>query len=193
MNRTAVLFILAFFTLASCKKYEDKAGIADDRFNKHYCNDPEAVNYNWDFPGQPDSTLCFYPADVFIFDSTYRLVDTIYYSQELKFARVDTVFFRLQRLDRKRLRFFAVGSNKVWCTNQSLPLTADRYFKASVDSLLLPDSIKLSGYPYCPNDTVSGLISTFQGDKSRIRLDFTVLSDTGSRITFHKGTATLAK
>lgn len=189
MSRIATIFILAFCVLASCKKYEDKVGNPDERLNNsHYCNDPEAVNYNWGFPGVPDNTICLYPTH--FFGGKYTLVDTIYYSNEFKLARVDTLTIQLDSINRQFLQFRAVGSNNVWCTDKFLTLTADRFFRANVDSLILPDSVKLNGQVYCRNDTISGSITTSQNDPMHLHLDFTVISDTGSGLTFHKGTAT---
>src|ERR1043165_6289024 len=59
----------------SCKKWQDPAPKEDPRLTRPYCNDPEAVNYNWDFPGKPDNSVCFYPSDLFA--GTYTFWDTV--------------------------------------------------------------------------------------------------------------------
>ena len=67
----SVFSILMFF---SCKKYKDPSPITDPRIKNHYCNDPSAVNSNWDFPGIADNTVCIYPSD--IFEGNFKLYDT---------------------------------------------------------------------------------------------------------------------
>ena len=44
---TGIILLVA----ASCSKYTDDPGETDPRLSRKYCNDPEAVNYNRDFPG----------------------------------------------------------------------------------------------------------------------------------------------
>src|SRR5947208_3141374 len=67
-----VLFLIS----ASCKKYTDQPGKSDPRLARKYCNDPSAVNYNRDFPGTEDNSICYYPTDVF--KGQYTFTDSIY-------------------------------------------------------------------------------------------------------------------
>src|SRR5262245_8926779 len=62
--------------LASCEKWEDTPGKSDPRLERKYCNDPEAVNYNRDFPGTADNSVCYYPSDAF--SGRYSFIDSIY-------------------------------------------------------------------------------------------------------------------
>ncbi len=70
-----VLFIISLFSVGSCRKYSDPAPIEDERLDTNfYCNDPDAVNYNWDFPGTPDQGECIFPADAF--EGSYTILDS---------------------------------------------------------------------------------------------------------------------
>jgi hypothetical protein len=191
MNRIAPI-LFAVLALASCKKYEDKVGVAGDQLTNSYCNDPEAVNYNWGFPGKPDNTLCFYPTDSLI--GTYFFRDTIFYSQDMKFTRVDSFEIALELIDRTRFRFRPL-KNSVFCSDDVVNFKADKFFKATADSTWLPDSVQIPGQALkCRRqDTLSGFITTTSQHDKKIKINFTVISDTGSKLTYHIGTATKIK
>lgn len=183
-SRIILIFLSFILILAACKKWEDKAATPDSHFVNHYCNDPEAVNYNWNFPGTPDNTTCFYPTEVFT--GNYLLLDTVYYSAKYTFKEVDSVLLNLNASSRTKLEVKAL---KGWCPGKVLNFTADRFFKAIADSLkLLPDSTALNGQLFCRDrDTLSGFILRSRSDSTRIRINFTVVTDTG--ISYHVGTA----
>ena len=191
MNRIAPI-LFAILALASCKKYEDKVGTAGDQLNNRYCNDPDAVNYNWGFPGKPDNTLCFYPTDSLI--GTYLFRDTIFYSQEMRLARYDSFEVALELINRKRFRFRALNTG-LFCAIDTVNFTADKFFKATADStLIMPDSILVPGQALkCRKDTLSGYITTTSQNDKTIKINFAVVSDTGSKLTYHIGTATKIK
>jgi hypothetical protein len=185
MSRNVLIFFSFLLLLASCKKWEDKAAPGDNRLgSKKYCNDPGAVNYNWDFPGIPDNTVCFYPTDVF--NGRYLILDSIFYTAGYAYARTDSIILNLVPQSRSKLQVTAL---KGWCPDKILNFTADRFFKATADSTLLPDSVVMTGQLFCRDkDTISGFISRKQADSNHIRINFTVLTDTG--ISFHVGTGT---
>ncbi len=160
---------------ASCKKYEDDAGKSDPRLSRKYCNDPEAVNYNLDFPGTADNSICYYPAEAF--RGSYSFTDTVYNGAG-QIVRLDSVVLRLSAASRSKLiimGFCAAG-------NDSLRFTANRQLRATADTKVL------KGQFLCrTKDTVSGVLTRMLGDSSRMRIFLTVISDTGT--TTHTGTA----
>ena len=72
-------------------------------------------------------------------------------------------------------------------SGDTVRLTADRYYKAAVDSTMLVDSSMVEGHVFCRAiDTIKGMISKYSGDTERIRVNFIIASDTG--INYHIGT-----
>lgn len=171
---TAIL--ITTVALTACQKYTDTPGVDDPRLHGHkYCNTPDAVNYNWDFPGDADSTVCFFPSDVF--KGHYSFVDSIYNSDGTALLRQDTLQLNISPLSRT-----AISLQGFCGTAGGVRLTATRTFRAQVDTLIP------NGQALCrPLDTLSGTITTAATDTAHLRFTFTVVSDTGS--TQHRGTA----
>ncbi len=147
----------------------------DPRLSRLYCNDPDAVNYNWNFPGTPDNSTCYYPTEVFA--SAYTFNDSVYFSDgQYLFSKLYT------------LHVYPLGKTKLGITGfcgpyDSLKLTADRFYRAQLDSTIE------NGQPLCSNtDTISGYIIQNMKDSSLLQIEFLVASDTG--INIHRGTAT---
>ncbi|HEY9177495.1 MAG TPA: hypothetical protein VIN07_07390 [Flavipsychrobacter sp.] len=169
--------VLAFFY--ACTKSEPFDTASEAQFADKYCNDPVAINYNHGFPGTADNTVCVYPTDVF--KGTFLLKDSIYDAD----FNLDTVLdymvsFHTVSLTRVKLSGFCPSGDTV-------RLTADRYYRAAVDSTMLPDSSLTEGHVFCRTvDTISGTITKFSGDTDRIRINFIIASDTG--INYHIGT-----
>lgn len=165
-------------TFYACSKYKDPPpGVPNDELkNRRYCNDPRAINYNWGFPGTPDSTLCFFPIDSF--QGAWKLYDTTLLPDgSISNTQVKNLVFTKSE-DTLRTHLAVTG----WCTG-GMPfyITADKYNKAFVDTML-------SGSPgqyICNNtDTLSGELR--QG-KDTLNIDFMITGATGT--TYHKGTA----
>ena len=170
------IFLLGI-SATSCKPTDYTATAPDTLAGRVYCNDPEAVNYNWGFPGRPDNSICRFPTD--FFSGTYDYIDSLYFPDgSLDSAGSlmrDTL--RLRALDRQRfsLAGFCAGGDTV-------RLTANRFFRASIDTLLG------AGQRFCRvQDTVSGTVVRTLEDTTRLRIFFTVVSDTGT--IMHRGTA----
>lgn len=166
--------VLLIVLLISCKKYADKPGATDPRLDRPYCNDPEAVNYNWDFPGKPDNSICIYPSQAFVgeydyYDSVYDANNTLI--KELTFP----------------LRIVANSNFKVeldgFCVSRKPVFSAGRQLRADGDTtvfngqLLCRDEDTLSGYFY--KEVLS--------DTAAVLFNLTVVSDTD--ITIHRGRA----
>jgi hypothetical protein len=180
MYRRFFVILTLAVALYSCKKWKDEAPTPDDRLTRPYCNDPEAINYNWDFPGKPDNTTCFFPSD--IFSGTFSFTDSVY-NGDLQYDTFYTYNITLTSVSKSK---FTVGG---FCQGgKALNFTADRFYKSSADSLMMPDSTFLKGQIGCrTTDTLSGtILADSKGDKT-LRINFTILTDTGT--AYHMGTA----
>lgn len=160
--------------LFSCEKYKDPDPFTDPRINKKYCNDPSAVNYNWDFPGVPDNSVCIYPAQLFKGSYFYR--DSTLDANGNVVKR-DSFNITIAQLDTVKV------SVSGFCSSVFSAKT-NRFFRLTLDSILGP------GQEYCGNnDTIMGKGSKAGiSDTSFIRFDYQIDTDTG--LIFHVGTAT---
>ena len=186
------IYILLFSILLFACQKEDKKGNSDDpRLTNKYCNDPRAVNYNWNFPGTPDNSLCFYPSSVF--QGTYLFTDTVLNKD---YVLADTAhpsytyMITLIPIGNDYNKMLLQGLHICSDTNDAITLTATRFFKATVDSTAHPvlDSTLLPGQilSHCA-DTVSGYLTKSNGDDINLRVSLMVYNDTG--IVYHVGTA----
>lgn len=168
----AVLF--AMLQLMACQKYSDTIGPSDPRLNGHYCNDPDAVNFNKGFPGIADNSVCIYPSDVFA--GTYTFVDSVYDGGQKLLQEVPlSLSFSAQNHTKFQMQGFCLGG-------AAINFTTNRTLLASVDSSVS------SGQLLCrPADTLSGTIYQKLGDTTRVYVSLVVLSDTG--VSYHQGTA----
>lgn len=179
MHRKLLTYIIAGLLFFGCKKSEPFDKADESQFTTRYCNDPIAINYNHGFPGTADNTVCIYPTDVF--SGTYEFKDSIYDAD----FNLDTILnyvvsFHKVSLTKLNLSGFCVNGDTV-------RLTADRYYKAAVDSTMLPDSSMIEGHIFCRAiDTLSGIISKYNDDSNKIKVNFIIASDTG--INYHIGT-----
>ena len=183
MRKIFLLLILVLVAFVSCEKWEDKPGTGDDRLDKPYCNDPEAANFNVGFPGKPDNSVCYYPYEFFV--GTYQFADSTFYSQDYIFGQNLNYTFDIRRNGTSKQQLLLSG----FC-NTDISFTADKYLRAIADSTDHPaDSTKLPGQIICnPADTLSGFMTIINKDSGIIRINFTILTDTG--IVYHTGRAT---
>lgn len=172
-----VVLALLLCGMASCKQEENTYNTTDPRLQTNrYCNDPEAVNYNWGFPGKPDSTICIYPSDLYKGRFTFR--DSVY-DQD---GYLDSVASQ----NTYQLTITTAGKNAIrvagFCAN-TLALSAPRVgFQASLDTNAI------TGQIFCrPQDTVNGFITRNFSDTTQLQIQFTVYADTSIRT--HRGTA----
>lgn len=171
------IFLLGIFSIFSCKPTDYSAAAPDTLSTRFYCNDPEAVNYNWGFPGQENNSLCFYPSDAFA--GRYEFTDSIYQDDGSfdSAGSLRTYALTLRVLNRQQfsLSGFCAGGD-------SQRLTATRFFRATIDTTTV------NGQALCrPQDSVLGTFTRTLEDTSRLRIELRVVSDTG--ITIHRGTA----
>ncbi len=178
MGKYVLGCLLIFTFFAGCKAEERSFPETDPRLGERaYCNSPTAVNYNWDFPGRPDSSVCIFPSDLFA--GTYLFRDSIYFGDgEFDSARSGTAYtLNIARINNTQMRLsgFCAGG-------QTVPLTGTRtQFRAVVDT------VTLRGALFCrPVDTVIGYISRRLTDTLNLSVEFTVYSDSG--VNVHRGT-----
>lgn len=184
MQRYLTLALLWLIGMTACKKYEDNPA-GDNDFKSRYCNDPLAVNYNWGFPGKPDNGLCVYPRD--LFEGTYILEDSILY-EDFTIERVVTRKMVISAIDYNHLNI-TIDSFCANAANTTMPFTADRFYKATIDSVRRSDdSTLLPGRPVCSADTINGYMMRDRVDSTIIQIYFTMMGETG-KIRRHKGTA----
>lgn len=172
--------VVASLFIAACNKWKDPAPYTDPRLTNPYCNDPEAVNYNWGFPGKPDNTVCFYPTDVF--RGTYVLTDSVYQTSTgfLLYGSVDTI--QIYALSHTKLAILGLCNG-----GDSLKLTAGLTMVARVDTTVGDTTVLRWGQLLCrTQDTVSGTV-TFSTLDSLLHFTLDVVSDTGT--TQHLGKA----
>jgi hypothetical protein len=171
----SLLALLLLLSFGACKKYSDEPGKSDPRLTRSYCNDPEAVNFNRDFPGTANNAVCVFPAEAY--EGNYRYDDSIY-DGAFKLLRTQTINFSVSASD--RLRFTLNG----FCPAGPAPIafTTSRTLRADADTTALIGQILCR-----PTDTVSGYLSMSPFDSTRISFNLTVVSDTGT--VFHQGTA----
>lgn len=160
--------------LSSCQKYKDTPGKTDPRLSRHYCNDPTAVNFNRDFPGIADNSVCVYPADVFA--GNYAFVDSIFDGSQ-----------QLLRQIPMSLRFTAIDHSRFYITG-FCPAGGQQNFTTSRSLLASADTTVGSGQILCrQTDTLSGNVFQTLGDTTKVQFSLVVVTDTG--ISYHQGTA----
>jgi hypothetical protein len=181
-----VLFLITAALFDSCKKYKDPAPGSDPRITNPYCNDPDAVNYNWGFPGKPDISTCFYPSDLFVGNYFYR--DSIFVLSSGLFISADSFnlnIFRTSNTDKTK-----IGVTGSFCSGSSLTIgmTANVSYTANVDTTLGDTATLHQGQQFCNYyDTLSGTITRDRVSDSIIHISFQVVSDTATYI--HVGQA----
>ena len=174
----SLIMLMGMLSLLACNKWVDPPP-KNANLTNPYCNDPNAVNYDWGFPGRPDDSVCFYPCD--LFRGKFIYIDSIYLPNGY-FARTQT----------DTLTIFALTLNKLgilgFCgAGDTMFISSYTPFVATIDTTLLPLT-GTAGQQLCRTvDTVSGTFTRDQVDTSFIHINFTEVSDTGT--TTHMGTA----
>lgn len=168
------LVIFSSIVFIACKPYSDPSPIEDPRIINPYCNDPSAVNYNWNFPGIPDNSTCFYPSDVFegsyifsdsLVDAQLNVIDTSSYA--IQILKLDSVHANLCNL----------------CGTKCVSIRAFKYLEFSIDTIVG------NGQVFCNStDTVSGIgIKSSLQDSLAFQINYIIQTDTGKQ--YHIGTA----
>ncbi len=185
------LFVLLGFILIagltglhSCKKWVDPKAVTDPRLTNPYCNDPNAVNYNWGFPGKPDNTICFYPTDEF--KGQYVFIDSVYSMSgstdgNFLYAIIDTLHIYARSDTTMVIYGFCNPYDSMRLHARGLTFTA------TVDTTVGDSLTTTQGQLFCRiQDTVNGTIFYSRAD-SMLHINFTVTSDTGLSAHIGKG------
>jgi len=177
-----LLIILGTVVLLSCKKWQDPAPVDDPRLTNPYCNDPIAVNYNWGFPGKPDNTVCFYPADLFA--GTYMFKDTSYQAATDLYLAADSFNIYISKISQTK-----ISIDGMCPSGDKLILTAGATYTATVDTTVGDSTTLYPGQFFCSmKDTVVGSFTRDKVDSSLIYIDLYIRNDTGA--TVRRGRAT---
>lgn len=182
-----ILYIVCVISFSACEKWKDPNPDPDPRVaERKYCNDPQAVNYNWDFPGLPDSTVCIYPAD--LFEGTYSFTDSVYNANNELDTAGSLKVYTIQLIPTSKNKLNLTG----FCPSNAIAFTAERTtYRAVADTTLkLNDTTFFYGQPLCRiEDTLTGSVTKQRYDSSgkTIYIEWMVVSDSG--VNYHKGTA----
>jgi len=176
-----LLFILLLIGVAfSCKKWSDPAPVSHPEIANPYCNDPEAVNYNWGFPGRPDNTTCYYASDLFA--GTYFFHDTVYDAKTDLYLSADSGTLILTKISKHGLSVSGL------CPSDRLLFTTQGAYIASADTTVGDSLTVHRGQIFCKlQDTLTGSFTRDKVDSALIYINLTVVNDTGA--TVHIGKA----
>lgn len=175
-----ILVVAAVVAFFSCNKWSDPAPVTDPRLTNPYCNDPDAVNYNWGFPGKPDNSICFYPSD--IFNGTYVFTDSVYLTASSLFIYTQTETLYVSKQSKTKLQILGLCSG-----GNVLNLTAHSDFTATIDTTVGDTTTINRGQLLCRTvDTVSGTF-TYNRFDSLLHVSFQVVNDTGTTTHLGKG------
>jgi hypothetical protein len=176
-----LIAVLSAVVLFACSKYKDPppAGHYPELDTIFYCNDPIAVNYNWGFPGTPDSTKCIYAVDSF--EGNWIFKDTILLPNNDIVEIVDRNLTFTSTEDSIKTHLAVTG----WCSgNVPFYLTANKYGRANVDSL--PAGVP--GQLLCVStDTLNGYFNKRLYGPDTMKIELTITNAAGTR--YHKGIA----
>lgn len=177
-----VILSACVVVLYSCAKWKDPKGYTDPKLTNPYCNDPNAVNYNWGFPGKPDSTVCFYPDA--LFKGIYLFHDSVYSVTSGLFIGADSFYLTIHSLSKTQISVFGICPSAA----DSVLLTAGPTFVATVDTMI-GDSLTTEGQSLCIlADTINGTMTKDRIDSPAvIHVNFQVATDSGTFI--HSGSA----
>ena len=173
---------IAVCLLNSCAKWKDPKGYTDPQLTNPYCNDPNAVNYNWGFPGKPDNTICFYPNQLFA--GTWEYYDSVYSVSSGLLLFTDSFTMTVHSISDTIISVFGFCGS----APDSIILAAGPTYIATVDTLI-GDSITTEGQRLCRvQDTINGTITRDRLDSPYVlHVNLQVTSDTGA--TIHSGSA----
>ncbi len=179
----ALLFLVCVGVFFSCAKYSDPKPVTDPRLTNPYCNDPNAVNYNWGFPGKPDNSICFYPNQ--LFEGKYEYHDSVFLASNGFFIYTDSLTLNIYSLSQTKIAVTGFCSN-----GDSMILTASPTYVATVDTTEGDSTLINWGQHYCGiGDTVSGTIIKDRLDSPTVLyIQLHVAADTNV-VTIHAGTA----
>lgn len=170
--------IICMFAAACLKTDDPPPAKPNPNLKNHYCNDPNAINYNWGFPGIPDNSVCIYPVDSFV--GQWALTDSVFHSDSTfnYLATRNLSFLSTEDTLHSHLKIMGFCSN-----NLPLFATADKYGHAAIDSM---DSQNAGQFFCTSTDTVTGNFQFLFTTKDTMIVRLNIV---GSDAGFHKGIA----
>lgn len=156
----------------SCSTYTDpeKPDI-DDQLQNKYCNIPTAVNYNWNFPGKEDNSICFYSWD--FYEGRWQFINDVYAANnnvEKLYSDTIVLSFSKNAADTAKAEMQVSG----WCGSGNFNILIDRFYIAKTDTM--PNGFN---YQIVCLDTISGTLEKNIMDTSTLSLKMSVLSPNG--------------
>jgi hypothetical protein len=170
----AIGFIITIILLIapSCKRYKDPTPITTDKLTQHFCNNPKAVNYNWGFPGIADSTLCFFPADLFIGNYTYY--DSLLDDANGIYLPFDTMDVTIAKINDSSIQLIGL------CLATPFSAKATKNYRFTIDSTTA------FGQVFCSNaDTMNGTGIKVQFNDTNFVYNYQLVNN--GKTTMHKG------
>jgi len=169
----------------SCAKWKDPKPYTDPQLTNPYCNDPNAVNYNWGFPGKPDNSLCFYPNSLFV--GSYMYYDTMY--NDTLFVGADSFIINITIPSNSETKMTLSG----FCGGSgSISLTGLPGYEATVDTVVGDTSTFNQGQIMCSvGDTINGYILRDRVDSPAVLHFFLQVSFGDTTVINHYGSAKL--
>lgn len=155
-----------------CSTYTDpeKPDIEDELQNK-YCNIPTAVNYNWNFPGKEDNSICFYSWD--LYEGSWQFIYDVYAANnniDKLFSDTIILSFSKNVADTTKASMQVSG----WCASGSMNILIDRFYIAKTDTM--PNGFN---YQIVCLDTLSGTLEKNILDTATLSLKMAVNSPNG--------------
>lgn len=177
--RIQAAIIIICCSAVSCSKVEEQQSPdISGQLTSHYCNDPDAANYNVGFPGIPDNSVCVYPYDKFL--GEWEVHDSIF-KADSSFHEVIIRHFNIQAA--------TFDTNKTammihdWCSTP-IEIFCNKYGKAYIKNMLdYPDSAQV----VCSNDSIMGTFTLINNEDSAMRISLINKNTVGH--FFHKSTA----
>lgn len=187
MNKASSIFKVALiallsissFSITSCLKESDPPGASvDPNLKDFYCNDPRAINYNWNFPGIPNDSICIYPID--LYEGQWILNDSIFFTDK----ELDTFLVNTVQFEKTEDSLLIHLSLKGLCNNDNpIFITTDKFGNAEIDSM----DIHNSGQLFCmPEDTITGTFRFQFDNKDTLEINMEVR---GPNARIHKAKA----
>lgn len=174
-----VAILLPLLTWYACTKYKDPAK-PDVNLERRYCNNPLAFNYNWNFPGIADSSICLFPIDKF--KGAWLFTDSVF-TPDATLVEVLSKTLTFSATEDTLMQHMSVTG---WCSGSSIAVTANKYGRALSDTLIefSPGAQMICG------DTLSGSFYTYPDSvllPATMKIDFTQSTIEGTR--YHRGSA----
>lgn len=164
--------------LTACNKEDKKGEDVTDKLKNKYCNIPGAINYNWNFPGIEDNSICYFATDYY--EGTWKLTDSVRL-EDSTFVRVDTLY----------LEFNKIGSDTTnskmhlrrWCITSDIWVQVNKYYIGMTDT-----TQNAEGWQLVCNGRDSLKINFSRNVFDSTIVDFTIRQFNNDTMYYHQAT-----